>query len=78
MFKTLGVVMIFLSCMLFSYGKTNMLKVRLEHLKQMKKALLIMKNEISFSSQDLSFAMGELSTWLSDEMSSFLEMFHPI
>lgn len=71
MFKTLGIVMIFLSCLLFSCEKVTALKVKLDHLKEMRKALMAMKNEISFSSQDLSLAMKELSVLLSDDMASF-------
>ncbi len=53
--------MVVLSVFLFSYYKADEIKKRFENLKQLKRGLTIIKNEISFSSQEMENVAKELS-----------------
>lgn len=73
MFKALGIGMILFSCCMFSYIKAGELKQKYHNMKQMKKALTVIKNEISFSSRELAGAAAEAAKALSGEMSDFFQ-----
>lgn len=59
--------MIVFAAFMFSYTKADELKRRLENLKQLKRGLTIIKNEISFSSREMQGAAQELSETLSGD-----------
>lgn len=70
MFQAMGIAMILFACIAFSYLKVDALKQQYENLKALRQALLIIKNEISFSSIELSEAAMTVSNTLSGEMAS--------
>ncbi len=69
--KIMGIALIFFACILFSYEKATALKQELLHLKQMRKALMLFKNEISFSAKELLQMVNSLKGMLSDDMDLF-------
>lgn len=69
--KVIGIALIFFACIFFSYEKATALKQELMHLKQMRKALMLIKNEISFSAKELSQMVNSLKSVLSDDMDVF-------
>lgn len=71
MYQIVGILMVFFSCVLFSYEKVRGLKRKYENLKEMQKALFLMKHEISFSARELWEASGALSKLLSGEVADF-------
>ncbi len=71
MLKVMGIALIFFACILFSYEKAMALKQELMHLKQMRKALMLIKNEISFSAKELLQMVNSLKGMLSDDMDLF-------
>ncbi len=73
MFKAMGIAFVFFACIFFSYKKVSDQKQELEHLKQMKKALLLMKNEISFSAKELSQTVESLIGALYGDMDVFFQ-----
>lgn len=74
MLKAMGMIMVFMSCILFSVLKTDELKQKYENLKEIKKALFLLKNDISFSSKDLPLAIEEISHALSGGMRDFFSV----
>lgn len=69
--KIMGIACIFFACIFFSYEKVTALKQELMHLKQMRKALMLLKNEISFSAKELLQMVNSLKGVLSDDMDLF-------
>lgn len=68
MFKTLGILMVVLSVFAFTYSKAEDMKRRLENVKQLKRGLGIIKNEIMFSSREMGETAYELSKALDGEI----------
>lgn len=71
MLKVMGIIFVFFACIVFSYDKAKALKKELMHLKQMRKALLLIKNEISFSAKELSQMVDSIHGALSDDINIF-------
>jgi len=71
MLKVMGIAFVFFACIFFSYEKSSALKQELMHLKQMRKALLLIKNEILFSAKELSQMAESIDGALSDDMDTF-------
>ena len=69
MSKTLGILMVILSSLLFTYIKADDMKRRLENIKQLKRGLGIIKNEIMFSSREMGDIALELSETLEGDLS---------
>ncbi len=67
--------MVLWSCFLFSYIKVDAIKRKYENLKEIKRALQILKNEISFSSKELLESISELSSYTSGDTA---ELFYEI
>ncbi len=69
--QTIGIVLIFLSCILFVHQKAEGLIKTLQNVKQMKQALIYMKNEISFSSKALAEVTASLQYVLTGNIGQF-------
>lgn len=70
MHKALGVILIFLSLGVFSYKIAQTKKQQLYNLKEFKKALTILKNELGFSMSEVSSLCKKVSDMTSGEVSS--------
>lgn len=76
MLKFIGIIMVLWSCFLFSYMKADAIKRKYENLKEIKRVLQILKNEISFSSKELLETISELSQNASGDVAElFCEMY---
>lgn len=71
MFKLMGICMIVFSCITFAYQMTAEMKRKILRLKQIVKALSIMKNEIAFSAKDISNIIEDFAPSLSTGMDQF-------
>ena len=71
MFKALGIIMVFFSCVIFSFIKGEELKTKINNLREIKKALFLIKNELSFSNKELSGTLLEISKSVSGDVSRF-------
>lgn len=73
MYKILGSILILSASLLFSYLKVTESKERLENLKEIHKAFVILKSEISFFNSELSKAITLLTERLSGKVSIFFQ-----
>ncbi len=73
MCKALGILMVAFSTMVFTYSKVEDMKRRLENVKQLKRGLGIIKNEIMFSSREMGDTAYELSQNLSGDLSEIFK-----
>ncbi|MBR4874397.1 MAG: stage III sporulation protein AB [Clostridia bacterium] len=71
MHKALGIIIVFFSCVIFSFIKGEELKTKINNLREIKKALFLIKNELSFSNKELSYALSEVSKNVSGDVSKF-------
>lgn len=69
MYKALGGVLIFLSLGVFLYEKVETKKNQLLNLKEFKKALTLLKNELSFTMPEISHLVSTISEKTSGEIS---------
>lgn len=69
MYKALGVVLIFLSLGAFLYQTVETKKKQLLNLKEFKKALTLLKNELSFTMPEISHLLSTVSQKTSGEIS---------
>ena len=69
MYKALGVVLIFLSLGAFLFKTVEMKKNQLLNLKEFKKALTLLKNELSFTMPEISQLLSTVSKKTSGEIS---------
>ena len=70
MFKALGIILIAISLGLFSYKKVDIKKQQLFNLSEIKRALAILKNELSFSMPEMSFLCKKVAEDTVGEISS--------
>lgn len=69
MYKALGIVLIFLSLGVFSFKTVQTKKQRLFNLKEFKKVLTILKNELRFSMPEISSLCKKVCDMTSGEIS---------
>ncbi len=69
MYKALGVVLIFLSLGAFLFKTVETKKTHLLNLKEFKKALTLLKNELSFTMPEISHLVSTISQKTSGEIS---------
>lgn len=73
MYKALGIVLIFLSLGMFSYKTVDTKKQHLFNLKEFKRALIILENELNFSMPEISFLCKKISDMTSGEISDLFK-----
>ena len=71
----IGIVMILISCIAFAYVKVREMSKRLRNIKEMKRALFLLRYEVSFSARELWEACDGLSFVLNGEVG---ELFYRI
>lgn len=69
MAKMLGMILIVVACVLFSYSKVHDMKQKLVNLCEMERALFLMQYEISFSGRELWEACDGLASALTGQVS---------
>ena len=70
MYKALGIALVFLSLGILTYKKVEAKREHLINLKEFRKALLVLKNEMSFSIPEVPLLCEKVSSQTVGEISS--------
>ena len=69
MLKALGIILVIFSLWLFAYIKVDVKRQRLTNLNEMKKALIPIRHELSFSMPEISLLCKKISNYTDSEVS---------
>jgi len=72
MFKVIGIVMILVSCGIFTFSKVSVLTKKYENLKEIKKAIVCLKHELCFSVPEISVLCKVMAEKTKGEVSDVL------